>query len=83
MDVPSASPDDGAVSDSLVHRDALDEVFQLVDADNDGVLVVSDFILVRAHCERTRPTERPPSLTSSVSECMLVSLAVAHPTPIP
>ena len=35
-----------AMPDSLVHPDALNEVFDLVDANGDGVLTVHEFISV-------------------------------------
>lgn len=38
---------DHAIVDSLVHPDALNEVFDVVDTDGDGVLILHDFISVR------------------------------------
>jgi hypothetical protein len=41
---------------SLVHTDALDEVFEIIDANGDGVLTVHEFILVRALHAHARAT---------------------------
>ena len=43
-----------ALSASLVHPNALNEVFDIIDANGDGVLTVREFILVRAFPARTR-----------------------------
>ena len=46
-------------SASLVHPDALDEVFDIIDANGDGVLTVNEFIMVRASRIR-EPRHGPP-----------------------
>jgi len=42
---------------SLVHPDALHEVFEIIDANGDGVLTVHEFILVRALHAHARATD--------------------------
>lgn len=43
---------------SLVHPDALDEVFDIIDTNGDGVLTVNEFILVRTLAIARRSPER-------------------------
>ena len=49
---------------SLVHPDALDEVFDIIDANGDGVLTVNEFIMVRASQIRRTASRSPRDLSS-------------------
>jgi hypothetical protein len=62
-------PDTGAMAAygapaSLVHPDALDEVFDIIDANGDGVLTVNEFIMVRASQIRRTASRSPRDLSS-------------------
>lgn len=62
-------PDTGAMAAygapaSLVHPDALDEVFDIIDANGDGVLTVNEFITVRASQIRRTASWSPRDLSS-------------------
>ena len=62
-------PDTGAMAAygapaSLVHPDALDEVFDIIDANGDGVLTVNEFITVRASQIRRTASRSPRDLSS-------------------
>jgi len=65
----SSRPDTGAMAAygapaSLVHPDALDEVFDIIDANGDGVLTVNEFIMVRASQIRRTASRSPRDLSS-------------------
>ena len=65
----SSRPDTGAMAAygapaSLVHPDALDEVFDIIDANGDGVLTVNEFITVRASQIRRTASRSPRDLSS-------------------
>ena len=62
-------PDTGAMAAygapaSLVHPDALDEVFDIIDANGDGVLTVNEFIMVRTSQIRRTASRSPRDLSS-------------------
>ena len=52
---------------SLVHPDALDEVFDIIDANGDGVLTVNEFIMVRESQIRRNAPRSPRDLSRGAS----------------
>jgi hypothetical protein len=69
-------------SASLVHPDALDEVFDIIDANGDGVLTVNEFIMVRASRIR-EPRHGPPETCHAAppSETRVDATRASTPNP--